>query len=178
MSKPSLKTADTLFPLHLEPSDKFENFWKKYPKREAKAHALKAWIKLGIDRNEELYQEVMAGVEAQLRFNKTWKAAMQGDNEKREYIKLPATWLNAGCWEDEIIWESDKKKERRTPVNAFKRIGFKSEADYLKFHTEKCTIEDLRIGVRYFESIGKKFPKFLYDKAGLKPEKKTYEIPW
>jgi hypothetical protein len=66
--------------------DLFDEFWKLYPRREAKAAARKAWDKV-IKKVDP--QEVLDGLTAH---------AFSPDPQ---YRPLPASWLNAGRWEDE-----------------------------------------------------------------------------
>lgn len=66
----------------------FDEFWKTYPRREAKAGARKAWDKaLGRASPEQI----------------TTAAAAYRDLPGREqkFTKQPATWLNQDCWLDE-----------------------------------------------------------------------------
>lgn len=73
--------------------DDFDRFWSWYPKRKGKGAALKAWKKLSaadkaaaIDR-----AEWVAGC---------WEH-WDPDEQRRQFIQDPATWLNARGWEDE-----------------------------------------------------------------------------
>jgi hypothetical protein len=66
--------------------DLFDEFWKHYPRREAKAAARKAWDK-AIKKVGP--QEILDGLTAH---------AFSPDPQ---YRPLPASWLNAGRWEDE-----------------------------------------------------------------------------
>ena len=64
----------------------FEHFWKAYPRRKGRGHALRAWLAAC---KRAAPAEILAGL-SQYR----WP-----DDPK--YIKHPATWLNAQCWLDE-----------------------------------------------------------------------------
>lgn len=66
----------------------FDEFWKTYPRREAKAAARKAWDK-ALSRASP--DQIIAG------------AAAYRDLPSREqkFTKHPATWLNSDCWLDE-----------------------------------------------------------------------------
>jgi len=81
-SRASRSAVDELPPTFLE-------FWRNYPKKKAKGHALKAWSKLSppIDR-------VLAALEWQ-RNQPDWT------RDLGQYIPHPATWLNSRSWEDE-----------------------------------------------------------------------------
>lgn len=73
--------------------EKFESFWKTYPKKRDKSQA-KKWFK----KNKPSYELMKVILESLDKFKKTddWKK----DNGK--YIPYPTTWLNGHRWEDEI----------------------------------------------------------------------------
>ena len=71
----------------------FETFWKTYPRKTAKANALKAWAKL--KPNAELISKIMQSV-AYHCLCADW---LKDDGQ---YIPHPATWLNGKRWEDEL----------------------------------------------------------------------------
>lgn len=72
----------------------FDAFWALYPKRVAKEAARKAWLKLAPDF--EMAKQINAAIRAQ--HNARGSALCC----KYEYIPYPATWLNAGSWNDEL----------------------------------------------------------------------------
>jgi uncharacterized protein YdaU (DUF1376 family) len=67
----------------------FDIFWKAYPRKKAKAHALKAWI-----------AAIRTTDPAEIIFAAQQYAKRTKGSEAR-YIKHPATWLNGACWHDE-----------------------------------------------------------------------------
>lgn len=71
----------------------FNDFWILYPKKQAKAAAEKAYLKIKPDR--ELFEKMKKTLEAQ-------KASFDWQKENGRYIPLPATWLNGKRWEDEL----------------------------------------------------------------------------
>lgn len=71
----------------------FETFWKAYPKKRSKGAALKAWNKL--KPNEEFTSRILKSVEEH---KKTQDWIKQGG----QFIPYPATFLNQGCYDDEI----------------------------------------------------------------------------
>ena len=75
----------------------FARFYEAYPKHVARDAAEKAWMKRNPD--ESLTATIMAAVENQ----KQWRADHADD---RGILipewKHPATWLNGGCWADEL----------------------------------------------------------------------------
>ena len=70
----------------------FDEFWKLYPRKESKAAAKKAWLKLKPD--QALFDQIANALEYRCQ-TKEWL-----DNDGR-YIPHPATWLNGHRWEDE-----------------------------------------------------------------------------
>lgn len=67
----------------------FEQFYSRYPRKEAKRDAEKAWRQVQGDRHADA---ILAALD--------WQVPLLLQRE-RQYRKLPATWLRAGCWEDE-----------------------------------------------------------------------------
>ncbi|QNB13458.1 hypothetical protein G5S35_17675 [Paraburkholderia tropica] len=70
--------------------DRFEIFWKAYPKKRSKEKAEKAFAKRKPD--EQLFNDLMAGLERA-------KTSEQWQNP--QFIPHAATWLNNGGWMDE-----------------------------------------------------------------------------
>lgn len=71
----------------------FSEFWMLYPKKQAKAAAEKAYLKIKPDR--ALFEKMKKALEAQ-------KSSFDWQKESGRYIPLPATWLNGKRWEDEL----------------------------------------------------------------------------
>jgi uncharacterized protein YdaU (DUF1376 family) len=69
--------------------DRFDTFWKQYPRKVAKPNALKAWLKLKPD--DDLTRKIISAISAQ---------NLAAKEEK--FIPHPASWLNAQRWEDEV----------------------------------------------------------------------------
>lgn len=72
-------------------ADRFDDFWKVYPKRQGKGAAEKAWTKA----------VTTLGTDAQLIIDAALEYAMRRKGQDPQWTKQPATWLNARCWEDE-----------------------------------------------------------------------------
>jgi hypothetical protein len=70
-----------------ERDEKFEEFWRCYPRKVAKEAARRAFAAADVD--PEL---LIAGAK---------RYAIERSGEDPKYTKHPATWLNKGCWEDE-----------------------------------------------------------------------------
>lgn len=68
----------------------FDTFWQCYPRRVAKLAAKKAYEKA---LKCATHQQIMEGVE---------RYAIHTRSTEHQFIKHPASWLNAGCWEDEL----------------------------------------------------------------------------
>jgi hypothetical protein len=69
----------------------FTSFWDIWPKKVAKADAVKAWSKLNPDA--ELQAVILAAVRQQTKTSQ-WR------QEEGKFIPHPATWLNGRRWED------------------------------------------------------------------------------
>jgi uncharacterized protein YdaU (DUF1376 family) len=84
--------------------DRFDTFWKHYPRKVAKPNAFKAWMKIKPD--DALTKQIIAAVNAQGLCNK-----------EIQFVPHPASWLNAARWEDEIKstssanewWKNDRR---------------------------------------------------------------------
>ena len=76
-------------PPSFPPTEDFDEFWELYPRKTAKGHARKAY-KNALKR--ATHEEIIAGV-------KNYRREMAG--KEAEFLKHPATWLNADCWLDE-----------------------------------------------------------------------------
>ena len=71
-------------------ADEFDQWYARYPRKEAKDAAKKAFTKA---RKSASLPELLSGLDQ-------YSRAMAG--KERQYLALPATWLNAGRWQDEI----------------------------------------------------------------------------
>lgn len=83
-------------------ADDFEDFYNAYPKKAAKAIALKAWQKLNPD--EELMSKMSKALLLQKK-NFDWI------KEDGKFVPHPATWLNQRRWEDEIKGDASGKRD-------------------------------------------------------------------
>ncbi len=72
--------------------ERFITFWEAYPKKKSKQQAIKAWQKLSVD--DKLLTTMLEAI-------KLAKTTPQWQKDGGQYIPHPATWLNAGAWEDE-----------------------------------------------------------------------------
>ena len=76
-----------------EIAELFDVFWSTYPRKTAKANALKSWRKIKPDK--PLAQRIILAVREQAKTS-------QWTRDDGQYIPHPATWLNQRRWEDEI----------------------------------------------------------------------------
>jgi len=67
----------------------FEVFWEKWPRKQAKQSARRAWMKIPIGE----YSAIVSGLEK-------WRTS---DQWTRGVIPHPSTWLNEKRWQDEDI---------------------------------------------------------------------------
>ena len=78
----------------LNPEDDFLLFWKLYPNKAEKQYAFKCWKKNKEKRPP--IEIILKSVQKQI----DWRKNANG--EFRPEWKNPATWINRGCWEDEL----------------------------------------------------------------------------
>lgn len=88
----------------------FDQFWFAYPIHKSKEDALKAFKK--IPMNEVLLKTILDALELQ-------KKEREIKEQNREFVpawKLPATWLNGKCWQDEVnlTVKLEKSNDKRT----------------------------------------------------------------
>jgi hypothetical protein len=108
--------------------DAFARFWQAYPRRVAKDAAKRAFaaaIKRGADA-----ETLIAGAR---------RYAIERQGQDHKYTKHPATWLNGGCWQDElngtpVIDESGALVAIEQPQ---KRTGFRAIADAMIEESER-----------------------------------------
>lgn len=73
-------------------ADRFERFWKAYPRKVAKGGAQAIWRRL--NPSEELTAQMIRAVERQA-------GSDQWSKDGGKFIPHPTTWLNQGRWQDE-----------------------------------------------------------------------------
>lgn len=106
-------SGSQLTPSAEEISDAFCRFYTLFPRHEARADARKAFAaavkKAGI-------VAILNGLEAQIAagvFERKVIDSMRRGFPRTHFIKLPGTWLRAGCWEDEIETCTGQRPEFR-----------------------------------------------------------------
>lgn len=106
-----------------QPMDKFATFWGAYPRKEAKAVAVKAWAKLKPDA--ALLGVILAAIARQ----------KEGRQWQEGFVPHAATWLNQRRWEDEPEVSNGTHRVGRnpsrveTPAGKYDGIGFKASGD-------------------------------------------------
>lgn len=84
----------------------FDDFYSCYPRHEGKGQAEKAYrAALKIVSGDKILESCKALAEHH--------AALGTD---KQYIKLPATWLNGKCWEDELIQPQTARGKPNKPT--------------------------------------------------------------
>jgi hypothetical protein len=73
--------------------ERFEVFWKAYPKKVGKKDAAKAFKKINV--SDELLETMISTIEQS-------KQSVQWQRDDGQYIPNPSTWLNQGRWDDEL----------------------------------------------------------------------------
>jgi len=81
--------------------ERFETFYKAYPKHKSRGTAEKAWRTL--KPTDELLAKIMKALE-------TAKKSSDWTKDNGQYIPYPATWLRAKGWEDETEKTDVSKK--------------------------------------------------------------------
>lgn len=73
--------------------EKFEEFYKSYPRKESRLSAEKSFIRV-LKEKKATFDELMEGV-------RKYSDKCIKEKTEQKYIKHPSTWLNQGCWADE-----------------------------------------------------------------------------
>lgn len=87
--------------IYTSDSAEFFVFWKEYPNKKNKQTAMGRWDKLKV--TAELYEKIMEGL-------KRAKNSMEWAENDGKYIPHPASWLNAGGWENEYRPKEESRK--------------------------------------------------------------------
>ena len=82
-------------------SPEFLAWYSAYPRKEAKGYAVKAYDKA---IQISTHQELVAGAQSYAKSVAT---------KEMQYIKLPATWLNGRCWEDDTTGQQTTRPEEK-----------------------------------------------------------------
>ena len=101
---------------------KFAMFWENYPRKVAKSAALKAFTK--ILKSQSDVDGFMSKILTSLAF---WKTQDQWTKDEGKFIPYPASWLNAGHWND-----CDENKENKDSQATFLKGDQESDEDLIK----------------------------------------------
>jgi len=110
----------------------FDRFWAAYPRRVAKEAARKAYGK-AIERGAT-DAALLAGAQ---------RYAAERKDQDPKYTKHPATWLNGGCWEDELTGgavidqDGNVLAVQHPPPQQPRRTGFTAIADEMIEESER-----------------------------------------
>jgi hypothetical protein len=107
--------------LNKRATHEFSLFWNLYPSKKEKKYTLKCWKKLNGTRPS--IEIILEAIKKQIE----WRENANG--EFRPDWKNPATWLNRGCWDDELkttesgegniaAWAKKKQAELEGEQNA------------------------------------------------------------
>lgn len=89
----------------------FDQWYKQYPRKQQRQAAWKAWKKAKLDSIAELLRNDITN-----RIEQNWRF------KNKEYIPLPATYLNGERWKDEIIdLRKEKTSSKETPFEISQR---------------------------------------------------------
>ena len=82
-----------------ESVDRFAEFWKEYPRKVAKADAMKAWAKAKVNGDFDKLLSTLA----EQKQTKAWSDP--------QFIPHAATWINGRRWEDEALAKQKSLKD-------------------------------------------------------------------
>ncbi len=104
--------------VHLKNFEKeFEEFWSAYDNKKGKEKCYKAYKKLLEDKGVGLHDNIMYAISSQ-RDERDSADALGLWQPAR---KMPLTWLNAQCWEDEVKTREQLNDERQREVYKLSR---------------------------------------------------------
>ena len=117
-----------------EPNNQFDEWWKLYPKKVNKQQALKAWNQ---HTKKTAAEHIIEATRRQLT---TPDSALTRDPQ---YIPYPASWLNAGSYENETIETNEPPRAYDQPARpecpACDSTGWTSyEDDQGRHYATKC----------------------------------------
>lgn len=92
-------------------SELFDRWYAVYPNKKSKGAAIKAWDKINPD--EALTERMIISIQIQ----KRWRVEAKKAGEFVPDWKMPATWLNGTCWEDEVgSFQDLRERQNSAPV--------------------------------------------------------------
>jgi hypothetical protein len=138
----------------------FFQFYDLYPKKQGKQSAIKAFEKaLKITTIDTILQGV-----------NNYKAQIASKNTEMQYVKQPATWLNAGCWDDDYSSTTSTTTNINTYDALLAKIEiFMDQEGNFEHGNELCNIHNIEkfisadengIKVYYTDARGYTNPKY------------------
>lgn len=82
-------------------------FWPIYPNKKGKQGALKKWESLAISGKLPTTEKILSAIKEQIKE----KEYLCRNNKFCPEWKHPSTWLNNGCWDDEVQCEPKPKEK-------------------------------------------------------------------
>ena len=89
-------------------TERFEAWYKFFPKKQARGAGEKAWESL--DPDEELVKKMTLAIQAQIRYRKA-----AGDFDLK-FFKSPGPWITQKCWLDEIGSHAELKEKQQAKI--------------------------------------------------------------
>lgn len=98
-SAPEVKPVKPRSRLTKKEQERFDQFWKAWPRKTNKGQAVKAWISQ-LDIIPDDMNQLISAISREMK-SKTW------NDEGGRFIPHPSTWINAWGWENEVSVASD-----------------------------------------------------------------------
>ena len=100
----------------------FKEFWEIYPKKIGKKKVEDIYFNLlENDKTNQLHKKIISGLKKQIEYRDSVR------DDTTVFIpewKHPATWLNQGCWEDEMQMERQKFNINQVPEQHQEEFNF------------------------------------------------------
>jgi hypothetical protein len=83
----------------------FDEFWAAYPRKQGKGEVRDLFCKIVTGKHKTRRASAATLIEAAKRY------AASRLGQEPQYTKMPATWLNQGCWEDDLDDQSQRRSK-------------------------------------------------------------------
>lgn len=117
--------------------NEFEEFWNAYDSKLGKKKCEKTYCSILRDKGVNLHGVIMCSIDAQ----KKSRALAESLGIWQPCRKLPLTWLNGNCWEDEIKTQEQLNEERKRTVKQISNQP-KPMSAVDKYHELNASIRD------------------------------------
>lgn len=108
--------------------DRFNKFWRYYPKKTGKQHARVAFERISPD--DSLLKEMIAAIEKQ-------KNSQMWQKEDGRFIPYPANWIDGRRWEDEeAVTVSGNDRTGNFDTDDFFAAALERELQYERVHCQ------------------------------------------